>query len=86
LEFTKDRLVVLYDEPSSLVDGERMVDVVYRDLRKMFDVICCRLFVTKLEIGGLDRWTARSIENYLDCCAYSAGTKSSWWAVVFLRC
>lgn len=43
------------DELSGLVDGERMVYVVYLDFRKTFDVIYYRLFVTKLETGGLDR-------------------------------
>lgn len=34
------QIIVFCDDPSGSVDGERMVDAVYLDFRKVFDVIC----------------------------------------------
>lgn len=44
-EFIKGKSIVLCDKWSVSVDGERMVDIVYLDFRKAFDVISYKLFV-----------------------------------------
>jgi len=63
------------------VDEGRAVDVVYLDFSKAFDTISHNILIGKLRKCGLDEWTARWVENWLNGRAQSiiiSGAESSW--------
>ncbi|GAB0175994.1 mitochondrial enolase superfamily member 1 [Grus japonensis] len=63
------------------VDEGRAVDVVYLDFSKAFDTISHNILVSKLRKCGLDEWTVRWVENWLNGRAQRvviSGTESSW--------
>ncbi|CAM5115619.1 unnamed protein product [Eretmochelys imbricata] len=87
--FTKGRscltnLIAFYDEITGSVDEGKAVDVLYLDFSKAFDTVSHSNFVSKLKKYGLDEWTIRCIESWLDCRAQWVvinGSMSSWQPV-----
>jgi len=59
-------LITVYDGMTGWVDEGRAVDVVYLDFSKAFDTVSHKIFIDKLRKYGLDEWTARWIENWLN--------------------
>jgi len=63
------------------IDEGRAVDVVYLDFRKAFDTGWHDIILGKLRKCGLDEWSVRWIENWLNGRAQRvviSGTESSW--------
>ncbi|GAB0207907.1 mitochondrial enolase superfamily member 1 [Grus japonensis] len=74
-------LIAFYDGMTGWVDEGRAVDVVYLDLSKAFDTVSHNIFIGKLRKCGLDEWTVRWVENWLNGRAQRiviSGTESSW--------
>ncbi|CAM5078595.1 unnamed protein product [Eretmochelys imbricata] len=70
--FTKGKscltnLIAFYDEITGSVDEEKAMDVLFLDFRKAFDTVSQRILASKLKKYGLDEWTIRWIERWLDC-------------------
>ncbi|XP_068785519.1 uncharacterized protein [Struthio camelus] len=84
--FTKGKscltnLIAFYDGMTGWVDEGRAVDVVCLDFSKAFDTVSHHILLGKLRKCGLDEWTVRWIENWLDGQAQRAvvnGAESSW--------
>ncbi|GAB0182561.1 mitochondrial enolase superfamily member 1 [Grus japonensis] len=69
--FTKGKscltnLIAFCDGMTGLVDEERAVDVVYLDLSKAFDTVSHNILISKLRKCGLDEWTVKWVENWLN--------------------
>ncbi|CAM4502351.1 unnamed protein product [Lepidochelys kempii] len=69
--FTKGKscltnLIAFYDEITGFVDERKAVDV-FLDFSKAFDMVSHSILVSKLKKYGLDEWTIRRIESWLDC-------------------
>ncbi|CAM4669872.1 unnamed protein product [Lepidochelys kempii] len=87
--FTKGKscltnLIAFYDEITGSVDERKAVDVLFLDFRKAFDTVSHSILVSKLKKYGLDEWTIRGIESWLDCRAQRVainGSMSSWQPV-----
>jgi len=63
------------------VDEGRAVDVVYLDFSKAFDTVSHNTLVGKLRKCGLDEWSVRWIENWLNGRTqrvFISGAESSW--------
>jgi len=63
------------------VDEGRAVDVVYLDFSKAFDTVSHNILLRKLRKYGLDEWSVRWIENWLNGRnqrVVISGTESSW--------
>ncbi|CAM4500695.1 unnamed protein product, partial [Caretta caretta] len=72
--FTKGRscltnLIAFYDEITGSVDEGKVVDVLFLDFSKAFDMVSHSILASKLKKYGLDEWTIRWIESWLDCRA-----------------
>jgi len=84
--FTKGKscltnLIALYDGMTGWVDEGRAVDVVYLDFSKAFGAVSHNILIGKLSDCGLDEWTVRLTEKWLNGRARRAvnsGTESSW--------
>ncbi|CAM5168126.1 unnamed protein product [Eretmochelys imbricata] len=84
--FTKGKscltnLIAFYDEITGSVDEGKAVDVLFLDFSKAFDMVSHSILVSKLKKYGLDEWTIRWIESWLDCRAQWVvinGSMSSW--------
>jgi len=84
--FTKGKscltnLIAFYGGMTGWVDEGRAVDVVYLDFRKAFDTVSHNILLGKLSKCGLDEWSVRWIENWLNGRAQRAvisGAESSW--------
>jgi len=66
---------------TSWVDEGRAADVVYLDFSKAFDTVSHNIFTGKLRKCGLDEWTMRWTENWLNGRAQRvviSGAESSW--------
>ncbi|CAM4633485.1 unnamed protein product, partial [Caretta caretta] len=66
------------------VDEGKAVDVLFLDFSKAFDTVSHSILVSKLKKYGLDEWTIRWIESWLDCRAQRVvinGSMSSWQPV-----
>jgi len=50
----------------SWIDDKRAVDVAYLDFSKAFDTVSHNILIGKLRKGGLDEWSVRWIENWLN--------------------
>ncbi|GAB0206590.1 mitochondrial enolase superfamily member 1 [Grus japonensis] len=74
-------LIAFYDGMTAWVDEGRAVDVVYLDFSKAFDTVSHNILLSKLRKCGLDEWTVRWVENWLNGRAQRvviSGTESSW--------
>jgi len=84
--FTKGKscltnLIAFYDDKTGWVDEGRAVEVVYLDFSKAFDTVSHNILLGKLGKCGLDKWSVRWIENWLNGRTQSvviSGTESSW--------
>ncbi|CAM4503653.1 unnamed protein product [Lepidochelys olivacea] len=77
-------LIAFYDEKTSSVDEGKAVDVLFLDFSKAFDTVSHNILASKLKKYGLDEWTIRWIESWLDCRAQWVvinGSMSSWQLV-----
>ncbi|CAM5100083.1 unnamed protein product [Natator depressus] len=87
--FTKGKscltnLIAFYDEITGSVDEGKAVDVLFLDFSKAFDTVSHSILASKLKKYGLDEWTLRWIESWLDCRAQRVvinGSISSWQPV-----
>jgi len=69
--FTKGKscftnLIAFYDGMTGWVDEGRAVDVVYLDFSKASDTVSHNILIGKLRKDGLDEWSVRWIENWLN--------------------
>jgi len=69
--FTKGKscltsLIAFYNGMTGWVDEGRAVDVVYLDFSKAFDTVSHNIPIGKLRKCGLDEWSVRWIENWLN--------------------
>jgi len=59
-------LIAFYDSINGWIDEGREVEVVYLDFSKTFDTVSHNILIGKLRKCGLDGWTLRWIENWLN--------------------
>ncbi|GAB0203414.1 mitochondrial enolase superfamily member 1 [Grus japonensis] len=74
-------LIAFYDGMTGWVNEGRAVDVVYLDFSKAFDTVSHNILVSKLRKCGLDEWTVRWVENWLNGRAQRvviSSAESSW--------
>ncbi|CAM5144120.1 unnamed protein product [Eretmochelys imbricata] len=77
-------MIAFYDEITGSVDMGKAVDVIYLDFRKPFDMVSHSILASKLRNYGLDEWTIKWIESWLDCRAQRVvinSLMSSWQPV-----
>ncbi|CAM5076950.1 unnamed protein product [Eretmochelys imbricata] len=87
--FTKGKscltnLIAFYDEITGFLDEGKAVDVLFLDFSKALDMVSHSILASKLKKYGLDEWTIRWIESWLDCRAQQVvinGSMSSWQPV-----
>ncbi|CAM4533024.1 unnamed protein product [Caretta caretta] len=87
--FTKGKscltnLIAFYDKITGSEYEGKTVDVLFLDFSKAFDTVSHSILASKLKKYGLDEWTIRWIESWLDCRAQRAvinGSMSSWQPV-----
>ncbi|GAB0208745.1 mitochondrial enolase superfamily member 1 [Grus japonensis] len=73
--------IAFYDGMTGWVDEGQAVDVVYLDFSKACDTASHIIFIGKLRKCGLDEWTVRWIENWLNGRAQRvviSSAESSW--------
>ncbi|GAB0182914.1 mitochondrial enolase superfamily member 1 [Grus japonensis] len=74
-------LIAFYDGTAGWVDEGRAVDGVYLDFGKAFDTVSHNILIDKIRKCGLDEWTVRWVENWLNGRAQRVGisaAESSW--------
>ena len=74
-------LIAFYDGITGWVDEGKEVDVVYLDFSKAFDTVSHNILLGKLRKYGLDEWTLRWSENWLNGRAQRvviSDTESTW--------
>ncbi|CAM4596620.1 unnamed protein product [Lepidochelys kempii] len=84
--FTKSKsfltnLIAFYDEITGSVDEGKAVDALFLEFSKTFDMVFHSILASKLKKYGLDEWTIRWIESWLDCRAQQVvinGLMLSW--------
>jgi len=59
-------LIAFYNDMTGWVDEGRAMDVVYLDFSKAFDTVSPNILLGKLRKCGLDEWSVRWIENWLN--------------------
>ncbi|CAM5122477.1 unnamed protein product [Eretmochelys imbricata] len=77
-------LIAFYDEITGSVDEGKAVDMLLLDFSKAFDTVSHSILASKLKKYGLDEWTIRWKESWLDCRAQPVvinGSISSWQPV-----
>ncbi|CAM4575965.1 unnamed protein product [Caretta caretta] len=87
--FTKGKscltnLIAFYDEITGSVDEGKAVDLLFLDFSKAFDMVSHNILASKLKKYGLDEWTIRWTESWLDHRAQQVminGSMSSWQSV-----
>jgi len=87
--FTKGKsclanLIAFYDGMTGWVDEGRAVDVVYLDFSKAFVTASHNILLGKLRKYGLNEWSVRWIENWLNGRTQRvviSGMESSWRSV-----
>jgi len=73
--------IAFYDNMTGWVDEGRAVDVVYLNFSKAFDTVSHNILLGKLRNCGLDEWSVRWIENWLNGRTQRvviSGAESSW--------
>jgi len=75
--FTKGKscltnLTAFYEGMGGWVDEGRAVGVVYLDFSKALDTVSCNILVGKLRKCGLDEWSVRWIQNWMNGRTQSA--------------
>ncbi|CAM4703432.1 unnamed protein product [Caretta caretta] len=70
--FTKGKscltnLIAFYDEIAGCMDMGKVVDVIYLDFSKAFGMVSHSILASKFKKYGLDEWTIKWIESWLDC-------------------
>jgi len=84
--FTKGKscltnLIAFYNDITGRVGEGRAVDVVYLDFSKAFDTVSHNILLGKLRKCGLDEWSVKRIENWLNGRTQRvviSGAESSW--------
>jgi len=84
--FTKGKscltnLIAFYGGVTYWLDEGRAMDVVYVDFSKAFDTVSHNILLGKLRKCGLEEWSVRWIENWLNGRAQRvviSGAESSW--------
>jgi len=84
--FTKEKsclinLIAFYDGMTSWVDEGRTMDVVYLNFSKALGTFCHNILIGNLRKCGLDEWTVRWTENWLNGRTQRvviSGKGSSW--------
>jgi len=74
-------LIVFYDGMTGWVGEGRAVDIIYVDFSKAFDTVSHNILLGKLRKCGLDEWSVRWIENWLNGRTQRvviSGAESSW--------
>ncbi|CAM4651452.1 unnamed protein product [Lepidochelys kempii] len=87
--FTKGKsclttLIAFYDQITGSVDEGKAVDVLFLDFSKAFDRVSHSILASKLKKYGLDEWTIRWTETWLDHRAQRVvinASMSSWQLV-----
>ncbi|CAM4320898.1 unnamed protein product [Lepidochelys kempii] len=87
--FTKGKscltnLIDFCDKITGSVDAVKAVDMLFLDFSKAFDTVSHGILASKLKKYGLDEWTIRCIESWLDHRAQRVvinGSMSSWQPV-----
>ncbi|CAM5135718.1 unnamed protein product [Natator depressus] len=87
--FTKGKscltnLIAFYDEITGSVDEGKAVDVLFLDFSRAFDTVSHSILANTLKKYGLDEWTIRWVESWLDCRTQRVvinGFMSSWQLV-----
>ncbi|CAM5088274.1 unnamed protein product [Natator depressus] len=77
-------LIAFCDEITGSVDEGKAVAVLFLDFSKAFDTVSHSILANKLKKYGLDEWTIRWLESWLDCRAQRVvinGSMSSWQPV-----
>ncbi|CAM4611734.1 unnamed protein product [Lepidochelys kempii] len=77
----QSNLIAFCDEITCSVDEGKAVDMLFLDFNKAFDTVSHSILASKLKKYGLDEWTIRWIESWLDCQAQRVvinGSMSSW--------
>ncbi|CAM5164673.1 unnamed protein product [Eretmochelys imbricata] len=84
--FTKGKscltnLIAFYDEITGSVDEGKAMDMLFLDFSKAFETVSHSILASKLKKYGLDEWTIRWRESWLDHRAQLVvinGSVSSW--------
>ena len=74
-------LIVFYDGMTGWVGEGRAVDIIYVDFSKAFDTVSHNILLGKLRKYGLDEWSVKWIENWLNGRTQRvviSGIESSW--------
>jgi len=75
------KMIAFYDGMAGWVDDRRAVDVVHLDLSKAFNTVSRNILLGKLRKCGLDEWSVRWMENWLNGRAQRvvvSSAESSW--------
>jgi len=81
---SSQHLIAFYNGMTGWADEGRAVNVVYLNFSKAFDTDSHNILVGKLRKCGLDEWSVRWIENWLNGRTqrvFISSTESSWRAV-----
>jgi len=73
--------IAFYHGMTGWIDERRAVDVVYLDFSKAFDTVSHNILLGKLRKYGLDEWSVKWVENWLNGRTQRAVisvTESSW--------
>ena len=73
-------LIAFYDKVTCLVNEGKLVDIVYLDFSKAFDVVSHSILLEKLAAHDLDRYNLYWVKNWMDGQAQRVvvnGVKSS---------
>ncbi|CAM4527801.1 unnamed protein product [Lepidochelys kempii] len=87
--FTKGKsclinLIALYDVITGSVDMGKVVDVLFLDYSKAFDMVSHSILSSRLKKYGLEEWSIKWLESWLDHRAQWVvinGSMSSWQPV-----